>query len=184
LIKNIDRIVADASFYICFLDDIECPSQLIKILDKFTVHIPHKVFIEVKKSKNIELVLEVRKDKINIFTDAPFELGEVTKAFFAKSEIAKGEHEIVVVAYLCHNMGLNFILIIDEQGPRNFTIKNMPYLAAYLTGTVGFIGNCYCDYKIFDKKESIELLEKIEKSKFRVTHQIIAETKARIEAAK
>jgi predicted nucleic acid-binding protein len=81
-------------------------------------------------------------------------------------------------------MGLNFILIIDEQGPRNFTIKNMPYLVAYLTGTVGFIGDCYCDYKIFDKKESIDLLEKIEKSKFRVTHQIIAETKARIEAAK
>ncbi len=175
-----EHIIADASFYICFLNDINCPDALIKILDNFTAHIPPRIYSEVKKAKIIE-VLDSRKDKISLFSDAPFELGEVTKALFAKSEIAKGEHEVVVVAYLCHNMGLKFILIIDEQGPRNFTIKNLPYLAPYLTGTVGFIGDCYITYRIFNKQESLDIIEKIKASKFRVTEQIITKTIQRIE---
>jgi predicted nucleic acid-binding protein len=179
-----ENLIADASFYICFLDDIDSPEYLIKILDKFTAHLSHRLFEEVKTAKNINLVLKSIKCKINIFTDAPFEIGEVTKPFFSKSEIAKGEHEVVVIAYLYHNIGLKFILIIDEQGPRNFTIKNLPYLKNYLKGTVGFIGDCYCDYQIFKKQESIELLEKIGKSKFRVTKEIINLTINRIEALK
>ena len=115
-----NNIVADASFYICFLNDIDSPQPLMKILDSFTAHLSKKLYEEIAKAKNIETILKSRKEKLNIFTEAPFELGAVTKPFFSKSEIAKGEHEVVVIAYLYYNAGMRFFLIIDEHGTKKF----------------------------------------------------------------
>ena len=70
-----------------------------------------------------------------------------------------------------------------NMGPRNFVIKNLPYLTQYLRGTIGFIGDCYCDHRILSKDESLDILHKIQGSKFRVKPEIVIDTIRRVEAS-
>ena len=54
LMKNIYNmakkdIIADASFYICFLDCIGCPDSLIKMVNNFYFHVPQKILEEIER---------------------------------------------------------------------------------------------------------------------------------------
>lgn len=176
----VDGIIADSTFYICFLDCIQRPEVLIKILENFKPHIPARVFKEVSQSKNAHHLLK-KKDCLNIFDKLHLNLGEVLRPFVSESELEKGEHETIILAYVCNRMGFNFILILDEIDKRNLVKTIIPELESKMTGTVGFLGMCYYKYRIFNKEEVIGLIDQIGSSKFRVDRKVIAEVKQRIE---
>ncbi len=169
----IGEIVADASFYICFLDCVGKKDYLVKILDKFKTHIPPKVEEEVKKSKNWK---DISKHKnLNYFFKPCFDVGKVIQPLLSKEEIKKGEYDIIITAYFLYNLSneKNFFIIIDDSKPRKFIERNVKELQPHLFGTVNFIKICCLDYKIFNNKETLDLYDDIEKSNFRIKKEIL-----------
>lgn len=171
-------LIADSSFYICFLDDIQCYEDLLKIMDHFKVHISPKVSEEISKSNHFSKI-KFHKN-INNFTLPNFDIGELIKPFFSKDQVVKGEHEVIVIAYFIYNLKKNLLLIIDEIGPRQFVEKNYPYLTKFMIGTVGMIGSCCSNYSLFTKERSRELLDKIENSVFRVNRETLNKIRSKI----
>jgi predicted nucleic acid-binding protein len=173
-------LIADSSFYICFLDCINEPASLIKILDVFQANVTPKVFSEINKSKNSYHILN-KKDLLTVFKGADINLGEALRPFVSEKELEKGEHEVIVLAYVFYNINIGFFFIIDELSKRKLVEKNLPYLTKNLYGTLGFIGICHSKYNIFNKTESLNLLNKIGCSSFRADKKIIEEVIKKIQ---
>lgn len=170
------NLVADSSFYICFLDDIDCPNDLLHILKHFLAHIPPRVNEEISKCKNYSVL----KNHVNFFRESKLDLGKLLEPFFSKDEKLKGEHEVVVLSIVLYNTIDNIVIIIDDKGPRKFLFDNFGYMQDSICGTVGFIGLCYYKYHIFEKQKSLYLLDKIENSNFRIKKEEIEEVRQKI----
>jgi len=162
--------IADSSFYICFLDDINKPEVLVDVFKNFQFYLTKRLELEIKKSSNYNII---DNNSSLIQLNFPYDISEVLRPFFGKSELDKGEHEVIAFSYLIYPKNKFFILILDEDGPRNFVLKNLSYLSSNLTGTVGFIGKCHCDYKIFQKVYAKSILVNIKNSKFRVVDIVL-----------
>lgn len=167
------EIISDSTFYICFLDDISYPEGLKKIIssEKFKFVIGPVVETEIGRSSNYHLIesdlSKVREKPLS------FNYGEIVRPFLGIDEIKKGEHEVIGIAIVYHLKGKDFILILDEDGPRNVIEKKLPGIKPKMTGTIGFIARCYCEYPIYIKNEAINILERIRNSKFRTQPYII-----------
>lgn len=170
-------MLADSTFYLCFLDDIEQPEVLKRLLDNFTFLITPIVYDEVSKSRNFKHVklnpkiVLVRKEN----------LGEALRPFFSRKEIEKGETEVIELAYQFYANHDPKVFIMDEDGPRFFVFRNLPYLARLMIGTVGFVGKCYYKYAVLGKSEASAIVLVISKSKFRVSAEVISEVLSKIE---
>lgn len=172
------EILADSSFFLCFLDDIEQPEVLKRILSRFDFLVTPLVYKEVNKSIHFKHIQNHPK----IILVPKENLGEVLRPFFSKNEIKKGETEVIELAYQFYANNDPKIFIIDDDGPRLFVIRNLPYLEKLMIGTVGFVGDCYCEYRIFEKKEAFTIVLLISKSKFRVSVEVIREVLSKIES--
>lgn len=176
-------IVPDSSFYICFLDDIKKPAHLIRIFKskRLEFMIGPLIKREIKKSLNYPKIEPRIKSHVKIFTY--YRYGEILRPVFSIEEMNKGEHEVVAVAYILNFLQVEFLAILDEEKMKNFIKSSFPQISAKITGTVGFIGLCCCDFKIFTKAEGISILYSIRSSKFRVDDKILDKTAAKIEAS-
>ena len=178
LLNESKEILADSSFFICFLDDIEKPNVLDKILEKFDFLITPIVYTEVSKSINFKhiqkhpKILRVKKEN----------LGEALRPLFSKKEIEKGETEIIELAYHFYVNGASRFFILDDDGPRFFVKRNLPHLEKLMIGTVGFVGECYYVCKILEKTEASAIVIIIGESKFRVSAEVIKEVLSKIES--
>ncbi|MDD5192514.1 MAG: hypothetical protein PHH54_06060 [Candidatus Nanoarchaeia archaeon] len=159
------RLVADTSFYSFFVNDTSEKDSLGKILNDFKAEMPPKVYSELKASKNPEF-LDEYKDKINLHNSYNLSFNAILKPLFSKEQEEKGEHEVIVVALFCYNLKLDFVFIIDDGGAFKFIEKNFPDLIRHVKRTASFICDCCTIYKIFNKPESLDLLEKMGNSKF------------------
>ncbi|WP_297523508.1 hypothetical protein [Thermococcus sp.] len=168
------EIISDSTFYICFLDDINHPEGLRKIINsrKFKFVIGPVVEKEIENSPNYRFI----EDDLSKVREKPlsFNYGEVVRPFLGINEIEKGEHEVIGIAIVYHLKGRDFILILDEDGPRRIIEKKLSGIKSKMTGTVGFIARCYCEYHIYTKDEAVNILERINNSKFRV-HSLIVD---------
>ncbi|MHA1987265.1 MAG: hypothetical protein ACW98D_11540 [Promethearchaeota archaeon] len=167
------NIIADSSFYICFLDDIKDPDILILFFTQ-----PEFIFIlgniisgEVEKSVNFSNIQDKFRSYVKIFSY--YEYGEIIKPFFSEDEILKGEHEVIVISYIFYYLEKNFLAILDETWARTYYITNFPEIEDKMIGTIGFIEECVCNHNFFSPKLAIIILEKIIKSKFRIKEDII-----------
>jgi hypothetical protein len=169
-----EEIIADSSFYICFLDCINDKNSLIKIIKNFKIHISKKILEEIGKSPHFHYI---KNEKFNIFSNPNLNLGEALRPFVTEEQIFKGEHEVIVLAYIFNGTGINFWVIIDEKSKRNLVERIVPEISNKLIGTIQLIGLCNNKYNIFNKKESLELLDKISFSNFRIKGELIEEVK-------
>ena len=131
-------IIADSSFYICFLDDIKKPEYLKHILTHFRFVIGKIVKKEIARSpmfKKIESIINTVVD--NISADENFD--ELLKPFFSVKEIEKGEDEVIAIAYVFNILELYFYFILDDESARHFVEINFSELKDRMYGTVGFI---------------------------------------------
>jgi predicted nucleic acid-binding protein len=176
---NKDRqIVADSTFYICFLEDIHKPEVLTSVLDSFDLLITPLVQAEISKSSNFTKIQAHPK----LIYYARENLGEALRPFFSKKQIQKGETEVIELAYDFYVNGEPKVFILDDKQPRSFVHKNLPYLEEFMIGTVGFVGDCYCEYGIFEKVNAMAIVILISKSSFRVSADVIREVLARIDS--
>lgn len=171
------EMLADSSFYLCFLEDIEQPEVLLRILQRFDFLITPIVYKEVSKSDNFNRVQPCH----NLRLVSKMNLGEILRPFFSQKEIEKGETEVIELAYEYYAEGKPRTFIIDDKEPRLFVSRNLPYLSELMVGTVGFVGECCYEYAILDKNEASALLLVISRSSFRVTPEIISEVLDKIE---
>ena len=167
------EVISDSTFYICFLDDIDYPEGLKKIISsgEFKFVIGPVVENEIGNSPNYHFI----KSDLSKVREKPlsFNYGEIVRPFLGISEIKKGEHEVIGIAIVYHLKGKDFILILDEDGPRRIIEKKLSGIKSKMTGTVGFITRCYCEYLIYTLDEAINILERIRNSKFRVQPHIV-----------
>jgi len=179
--KNYDEIVADSSFYICFLDDINRPEILLRIINEFNFIVTPLIKKEIEKSKNYAYISE---NQNILYSNSSLDYGEIIKPFFAQEEIIRGEHEVIGAAYFLYKLNKLFCFILDDKEPRKFVVYNIPDLAKLMVGTVNFVGLCCCSYKLLKKEEAILLLNQIKKSKFRIEENIINQAEIYIKRCK
>jgi predicted nucleic acid-binding protein len=173
------RLVADSTFYSFFVSDTNEKKCLGRILKRFIAEMPPVVYRELKKSEHPEFLDEF-KDKINVHDSLNLHLSELLKPLFSKEEREKGEHEVIVIAFFCYNLRLDFFLILDDSGGINFVKQNLNKLAPMIKRTAGFIGDCCVEYKIFNKTEALDLLNKMDKSKFYIDEESLNKIKRRV----
>lgn len=177
-LNETNEILADSSFYLCFLDDIEQPEVLERVLERFDFLVTPIVYKEVSKSINFKYVQNHPK----IILVPKNHLGEVLRPFFSEKEIEKGETEVIELAYQFYANNDPRIFIIDEEGSRLFIIRNLPYLEKLMIGTVGFVGQCYYEYGILEKNEAYAIVLAISTSKFRVSAEVIRDVLSKIDS--
>ena len=163
-------IVADSSFYICFLEDIKRPDALLLMLNKFEFAFGKTVNMEISKCEHFGSIKG--NSHLNLIPDLNF--SEVLKPFFGEYENAKGESEIIALAIILYGISRIDKLILDEDGPRAFVERNLPNLAHFMTGTVGFVGKCCCETYILEAEKTLQILSEIEHSPFRVSYNVLS----------
>jgi predicted nucleic acid-binding protein len=172
-----ESIVADASFYLCFLDDIKQPEILLVLLNNFAFYLPPVVFDETKASKSFFRI----KSHRNIHQVTGYDYGAILKPFLGKKQLDKGEAEAIALAYVWQRLNKCDRLILDDGEARQFVQSNLPILLGFMTGTVGFIGDCHCTSSLFGKQQAIELISDIGKSTFRIKDKDLRNIRKRIE---
>ncbi len=174
------KVIPNSTFFICFLDDIERPESLSKIMtyEEFNFVLGRIVRNEISKSRNYQKI-SYHIENATLMEYEAFE--EVLKPFMSSDEISRGEHEAIAIAYVMDYLGERVILVLDDEDARKFVSKNLKGLSGSMVGTIGFIKKCCCNYAIFDKNEAISILLGIKKSKFRINERIIEDVIKEIE---
>ena len=167
------KIIADSSFYICFLDDINNTTFLNLLYQHSFKFLTTKIINdEINKSASY---LEVENGLVSQFS-FPYNISEILRPFFGKEEIFKGEHEVIALAYVYYHIDHEFIIILDEKGPRKFLNDNFSHLSELMVGTFGFLANCCCEYMALTKDQAMGIIDEITNSKFRVSDGIVENT--------
>ena len=167
-----NKVVADSSFYICFLDDIKKPQYLIRLTDYFEFVLGKIIDEELRRSPNYSYIKNIMRKKFFYFKYGNYE--EILRPFFSMEEIQKGEHEAIAISIILVRLELlEIFLIIDENSARNFIKKNFQDIYPMVKYTVQFIVECYFNHNIFKKDEIIEILTLIKTSKFRINKNLI-----------
>lgn len=170
-------MIADSSFYICFLDDITCPALLnMMLVGPFQFLITRIVHDEIKKSENY---LQTRTDRIRRLED-PFDISKILKPFFGRGEVSKGEHEVVAFSMILSEDYPDLIIILDDAQPRKILERHNPRLASNMYGTVGFVVSCHCDYATLQKGDVLGAVKAIGESKFRVPDDVIRQAESQV----
>ncbi|WP_342785216.1 hypothetical protein [Thermofilum sp.] len=175
------KIIPDSSFFVFFLDDIKMTDILRRIItfDRFTFVLCEKVKIELQRNLNFRKFFNDLNERFEYFEYSMF--AEILRPLFAEEEIVKGEHEIIVAAYVYHHaLNQSYIVIIDEEETRKFIQRNFPEISKNVMGTLGFIKKIYSDYGILSKDEVSSILHATENSKFRISKDILEKIKKEI----
>lgn len=169
------RVIPDTSFFVCFLDDINNPGYIIRIFEsnKFILVVGRIVHKEVEKSENYHQIEHIL---ISAESYDYTQFGEILRPFMSVEEISKGEHEVIATAYVLNFLGYDIIFILDDGDARSFVLRNLNEIADRMTGTVGFIRLCCCEYDVFNKEEAKSILMMIKNSRFRVKKEIVEKT--------
>lgn len=178
LSSDSNQIVADSTFYLCFLEDIHKPEVLIHVLDFFDFLITPLVQEEVSRSISYTEIQSHPK----LIPYPKENLGEALRPFFSEKQIQKGETEVIELAYDFFINGNPKLFILDDKQPRSFVHRTLPYLEDLMIGTVGFVGDCYCDYSIIEKDNAQALVILISESPFWVSADVIRKVLAKIDS--
>ncbi|MCL4376240.1 hypothetical protein M1558_01985 [Candidatus Parvarchaeota archaeon] len=172
-----DNVIADSTFYIYFLDDVNEVSLLLKIMEKFKFHIPPKIKEEIMRSTNF---YQIENNKNLYLEKLPYDIKQILNPILSSNEKDKGDAEIIFLIFHFLSLGKKFITIIDDDSLHNHIVKKLfPlfYSSDIINGlikrTLNFLYECAMSYKIIDKKIVIETLQKTKDSKFRIRPDII-----------
>lgn len=170
-------MVADSSFYLCFLEDIESPQYLLSMLSQFDFVMPSLVLEEVRRCRNYRMLGVDPGIKL---TDPDFESREILRPLFSADQWRKGEAESIALAHSMQLSGVLWKLILDDTQARTFVERILPSLSEFMTGTLGFIAICY-ETRIFSQGDSLTIIALIEKSPFRTSGEVLSTVRRQIQ---
>lgn len=158
------RIVADSSFYICFLSNIKRPDYLVNVIKRLNLFIGRVVKTEIEGSDNFNSIKGLIGNKLSFFEYDKYR--ELLRPFFSASEIKRGETEVIAISVIFHNLGFEVLIVMDDIQPRNYISRNFTELKSSLKWTIEFV-KYLCEVRIFSKEDTIKVLKMIEVSDFR-----------------
>jgi hypothetical protein len=172
------KVVADSSFYLVFLKDIDKPQYFEKIVDAHDFLMPPLVRVEVKrnligeKSRNYQHITSnrriVKQRKNRVFSP---EL--LIALLLDNGRKRRGEHEVISHSILLYGRKELFFLILDDEGARKLVDADFDFLSHFVKWTKDFIKDCHCVSKILSKKECIGIIDAMESvQSLWVTHEI------------
>jgi predicted nucleic acid-binding protein len=177
-LRRSQSIIADASFFLCFLDDIKQPKILVVLLNNFVFHLPPAVLDEVKASRSYSQI-NLHKN-MHLMSVSGYDYGAILKPFLGTKQLDRGEGEAIALAYVWQSHKKCDRLILDDGEARQFVQTNLPILLGIMTGTVGFIGHCYYSYALFDQQQALDLLTAVAASSFRIKDKDLSNVRKRI----
>ncbi len=90
------NVVADSSFYLCFLEDIQRPQYLESMLSAFKFLVPPMVREEVSKCNNFKYVQRNPGFKTGVVYS---EAEEALRPLFSAKQWQKGEAQAIAMAF-------------------------------------------------------------------------------------
>lgn len=176
------RIVPDSSFFMFFLDDVGRPGELRRMLShrEFGFGTGAIIRKEVHKSRHFDAIA----DDFARFVEMVdyYRYGELVRPFFSFQEIQKGEHEVVVIAFIWDATAVDFHAIVDDGPVRSFIEGRFPGVWRRTMGTLGFIERCAEVHRILSRDEAIDLLRAMMASGFRIKSEIVEDAIGRLGA--
>ena len=180
-LNDIPKIIPDSSFFVFFLDDIEMPKILKRIItyNQFIFVLCGRVKKELMGNSKFRDLFYDPKIRFETFEYGMY--AEILRPLFAEEEIVKGEHEVIVAAYVYHHvLNQKYTVILDEAETRKFIETNFPEISKNVVGTLGFVKRSYSVYGIISKDEALNILDAVEHSKFRVSNKILEKIRSEI----
>ena len=171
------RLIPDCTFYTLFLKNFK-QDYLIKITNHFKTCISPIVKKEIFKMGN-NLSKNLEKNLIEM--DSRLQYYQLIKPLVSKEEYEKGELDIIILACFCEDLKIDYILVIDERPAFNLIKRCFPKLLLKHKYTGEFIVDCTNKYKILKKDESLNLLDIMEKSDFRIPEKVLQKLKNDLE---
>jgi hypothetical protein len=177
------KVVADSSFYLVFLKDIDKPQCLKRIVDAHDFLMPERVNAEVKRNlvgsqKSINYQHVERNPQIEIWDNQVFFPESLIAIWLDIHRKESGEHD--VIAQCCRLYGRNesFCVIVDDSGARNLIDNEFDFLSIFMIWTTDFIKECHCIAQIFSKEECTRIIDAMESvQSLWVTHEICEEVR-------
>lgn len=126
---------------------------------------------------------EINKKHYNILNDflSVFEefnysqYSEVLRPLLSTDQLTKGEHEVILAAYITYHTREKheLIVIIDDKDARTLVSRNFPELSDKITGTLGFILLSYCKYHLIERSDVEKILSLVKNTKFRIDNGVL-----------
>jgi len=156
-------MIADATFYLVFLKDIDKPHFLEKIVNVHDFHITPLVDCEVKKKlcgcgKN-HYYQHIANGPVAKVSNIDTNIAILIATLLGKSQIKYGEHEVIAHSCELADQNINFCLLIDDAEARGFVKKHLSHLTPNMKWTSTFICECNCASDVLLKEECFELIE-------------------------
>jgi predicted nucleic acid-binding protein len=162
-------VIADSTFYLVFLKDIDKPLYFKKIVDAHDFLLAPLVDSEIqhrlkKHNKSANYAYIVNNNKITKFDNSKVNLGATIKYFFGPSQIKVGEHEVVGHAFhLLHTPNVDLCCILDDKDARRIVKKRLLALYNILKWTTDFIKDSCCVSGVLEKDECIQIFTDMKK---------------------
>lgn len=140
-------VSSDATFYICFADDLGKKEWLYVLIKSYSFYLGKRILAELSRSET--LCNDTKFRALVKIIDVDYY--ELVKPYFGRSptHIDDGEYEAIGIAHFLYSKGCLHYLIIDESKARNFVNTHFQYLADKMVGTIGFIrDSCIKDKKL------------------------------------
>lgn len=164
-----DSVIADSSFYVFFLSDIERPAYLLMIAKSCTLLAPDLVISELGKHHDSEILSRI-VDATDLYR---YGIIQALTPFIERDQAVKGEHEVIALAHVMRSRNLPFTLVLDDRAANRFARRNFPDLRDATTGTMGFVVKCYTRRAIFTQAQALEILGSMKSSGFRVPNDLV-----------
>ncbi len=174
---NEKNIIADASFYLFFMEDISETDTLIKIIDRFDFFISNKLKDEINVRNNNLSLISSNKN-LHLESIQP-DIQALFEPLMSTKQREKGEADVIFMAFHFLRLNKNIIVIMDDKSARSFlTYKVLPLISTIdpnkiIKYTLNFLEECSTKYNILDTSYLIKILEKTKKSRFRVNEEDI-----------
>lgn len=169
--------IADTSFYIFFLDDIDGLGYLAAIARSRMLVATALVMKELSRKQNVEELL-----KMVVPAGFEYEITETLRPFFNGPGRVRGEHEVIAFGHVMHKRAAQFTVIIDDAAAKRFALKNFAHLERSMTGTLGFVVECHRD-GILAGGDAERVLDAMKPSRFRVPDGLVDEALREVRGA-
>lgn len=159
--------VADTSFYIFFLDDIDGLGYLAAIARSCKLVVTTLVMKELSRKRGAE-----RLRKMVVPAGLDYDMARALHPAFYGGRPARGEHDVVMHCHMMHKDGIPFTMIIDDAPARRFAVRNFAHLERFMTGTLGFVAECHRNGTL-KRGDAERVLEAMKASRFRVPDDLV-----------
>jgi len=155
-VKKHGNVVADNSFYSCYICDLQRREWIERFISLYQFHYGPTLYSEMPKplsSQCLSTAIRHEEDYSALF------LPLITSSHYTNHH-EDGEYEAIFIACKLAQTSDLAYLILDDRVPYKCA-KRIPVLQEKVTGTIGFIKDSYLKDQVLSQKEAVDMLKAI-----------------------